>query len=736
MAITIPNKINPKTTSDGEKELFEILKAKLPDDYSVYHSFEWRGNSGNKLQGEADFVIFHKNKGLLVIEVKSGIISYKDNIWYSTNRNTRKKYQIKDPLKQADASKFELVNMFNEQNIKCFVGSAVWFPSQSFRNIKAIPRHYKVDLILDKNSISNVKNAIDKAFKCNLPERWNPKLNAAMASKVKETINPRLKTDASLLLKNPLLVFIHRRPKLIVALIVTILCSFLFINSKYSRQLFPYFSKTDTSYNVLIPSFYSTNGKVNHSIGETIKKRICEQIDDSSINVVYSKKLKLANTFSFEDATKLKQQQNANLLIYGGDYTYDKDSVFYVNYIADKNKYVDSLTTHQENNLIPLSIIELEQSKMLAGIDDIVYLSIGHIYYQKKDYKKAAAFFEHIQGEKAVLRVMRDMAMCYGELGDIERTEYYTKMVVTFYPSIAYLYYLYLGTVYERANDYDKAIVAFNKSIELNPNSHLAYSCLGDLWYQQGNKQKAQYAFTVANKKYPSAAAFHGLGCISSSTQEYNTAIEYYTKAIAHDSILDEAYHYRGDAYCKLKRYGIALRDLDKAISIDSTIGDYYKTRAIVYQNMAMYNNSILDFIEAYQLKTDSILLHISIQSCSVLHKNVKTIADESVAIATRNRSSFSLESPLEKKFTMGLEKIEKSTLYADTLLSLIDTKKYSPDLYNVLSKQVDCYNDGINYFKQGAAIVNEKFKYDSLVLNYSYNCLKLLEAVPETGIN
>lgn len=82
MAKIIPERTIDFNSSYGEKQVFEALK-KLPDDYIVFYSVAWK-QLERKLNiikyGESDFTIFHPQKGIIVIEVKSGGISYHDRM--------------------------------------------------------------------------------------------------------------------------------------------------------------------------------------------------------------------------------------------------------------------------------------------------------------------------------------------------------------------------------------------------------------------------------------------------------------------------------------------------------------------------------------------------------------------------------------------------------------------------------------------------------------------------------
>ena len=91
MARMIPSNVTHEEFhgSIGEERIYNALST-LPDEYVVFHSVHWNKArpSGNIVWGESDFAVFHPDRGLLVIEVKSGGISCKDGRWYQTNTLT------------------------------------------------------------------------------------------------------------------------------------------------------------------------------------------------------------------------------------------------------------------------------------------------------------------------------------------------------------------------------------------------------------------------------------------------------------------------------------------------------------------------------------------------------------------------------------------------------------------------------------------------------------------------
>ena len=135
MAKMIPTAVSDFHGSIGEEKVYESL-AQLPDDYVVFHSVHWnrvRSNGGVDW-GEADFAVFHPDRGLLVIEVKSGGISCHDGVWYQTNTLTGERIRMKrPPMVQAERSKYQFKDLLADAKTvaarTCWVECAVWFPS-------------------------------------------------------------------------------------------------------------------------------------------------------------------------------------------------------------------------------------------------------------------------------------------------------------------------------------------------------------------------------------------------------------------------------------------------------------------------------------------------------------------------------------------------------------------------------------------------------------------------------
>lgn len=114
----LPSDILDNPYREAEVEVYDRLLRQLPDEYVCYYSRPWLGlhPNGEEKDGEADFVVAHPAMGFLTIEVKGGTVRREEvtERWTSTNRLgiTNK---IKDPVKQAHDSKYELLKKLKQQ---------------------------------------------------------------------------------------------------------------------------------------------------------------------------------------------------------------------------------------------------------------------------------------------------------------------------------------------------------------------------------------------------------------------------------------------------------------------------------------------------------------------------------------------------------------------------------------------------------------------------------------------
>lgn len=209
MAVMIPDQPIDCHGSPGERVVFEALRG-IDSRYHVFHSLRWiraegarrPGNPRGQVapQGEGDFVIFDPQRGILVVEVKSGGIRFEGGRWFQRNLGTGVEYPMQDPEAQANRTRFFLDNHLKTRlpaTIACPVYHAVWFPSGEVSRA-GLPPHLPSQILLDRASLTDPGEAIDEAFSFGSGERRRVAIGTADVRKILDALAPRLDVAPSM----------------------------------------------------------------------------------------------------------------------------------------------------------------------------------------------------------------------------------------------------------------------------------------------------------------------------------------------------------------------------------------------------------------------------------------------------------------------------------------------------------------------------------------------------------
>ena len=122
MAIMWPRTIPPEIRADrrrrAEIEVFERLEQDLDNSWYAFYSRPWWGLSdrGGELDGEADFIVAHPDRGLLFLEVKGGGVEFDgDNGKWTSTDGLGVTHKIKDPINQAMVCKHRFGDKLRDQ---------------------------------------------------------------------------------------------------------------------------------------------------------------------------------------------------------------------------------------------------------------------------------------------------------------------------------------------------------------------------------------------------------------------------------------------------------------------------------------------------------------------------------------------------------------------------------------------------------------------------------------------
>ena len=188
MAHMIPKEMREFNPKSREDVIFKALRKGLNDDYWVFHSFNVNQTSRDVFyEKEVDFLVYHRDKGILCIEAKNGHgIFYRDGEWRYTSGLPM---PHNGPFKQAQLERITICHLlsrrgdeaallqggtrFRDIASRCKVVWGVWFHGMSRAEINALdlPADAPRDRILAQDDLShpNLQPAIDRLFDVELP---------------------------------------------------------------------------------------------------------------------------------------------------------------------------------------------------------------------------------------------------------------------------------------------------------------------------------------------------------------------------------------------------------------------------------------------------------------------------------------------------------------------------------------------------------------------------------------
>ena len=136
--------------SSAEAKFYRACRDTLDDNILVFHSLSliMPVVGRQTAVGECDFVIFDRNGGILIVEVKGGGIQHDPSAsaeWYSVDRNNRK-HSIKDPFRQSESYRHRVLSFIKGKiaslnNIYFPAGHCVAFSDISQNQLGGIVAH-------------------------------------------------------------------------------------------------------------------------------------------------------------------------------------------------------------------------------------------------------------------------------------------------------------------------------------------------------------------------------------------------------------------------------------------------------------------------------------------------------------------------------------------------------------------------------------------------------------------
>ncbi|PCH99327.1 MAG: hypothetical protein COB85_00040 [Bacteroidetes bacterium] len=157
--------------------------------------------------------------------------------------------------------------------------------------------------------------------------------------------------------------------------------------------------------------------------------------------------------------------------------------------------------------------------------------------------------------------------------------------------------YLNRGQYYTDTDQFDKALLDYEVTLQLNPRSTLAYINRGNVYGRRGIYDQALFNYGKAIELSPTASKIYlNRGNVYGMKGFIDSSIVDYTKAISLERNYLDAYINRAISYSKLRKFDQAFADFNYALQINPRSFKTYTMRAYAYLDRGMYAECIADY--------------------------------------------------------------------------------------------------------------------------------------------
>jgi tetratricopeptide (TPR) repeat protein len=161
--------------------------------------------------------------------------------------------------------------------------------------------------------------------------------------------------------------------------------------------------------------------------------------------------------------------------------------------------------------------------------------------------------------------------------------------------------YFNRGEIYQSKDDYDRAIIDFNKAIQLNWTYALVYDRRGSTYFRKGQYDRAMADFEHEIRLDPEyGPTYNNRGLVYDAMGDHVRAFADYDQAIRlNPNGASNAYVNRGHLYAGRGDYDRAIADFNQAINISPNYSIAYNNRGNCYEHKSDHDRAIADFNQA-----------------------------------------------------------------------------------------------------------------------------------------
>ncbi|NJO65328.1 MAG: tetratricopeptide repeat protein [Richelia sp. RM2_1_2] len=159
-----------------------------------------------------------------------------------------------------------------------------------------------------------------------------------------------------------------------------------------------------------------------------------------------------------------------------------------------------------------------------------------------------------------------------------------------------------LSAAYRELNQSEKALLANDKAIQLQPKNPNLYNQKFLVLNRLQRYIEAETAINKAIEIAPRAAFYFNRSLLYYEQKKWELALDDYNKAIQINSNDAKIYNNRGVLYDKQEKWELALADYNKTIQINPNLAQAYYNRGNIYSEQRKWKLALADYNKAIQI--------------------------------------------------------------------------------------------------------------------------------------
>jgi len=189
--------------------------------------------------------------------------------------------------------------------------------------------------------------------------------------------------------------------------------------------------------------------------------------------------------------------------------------------------------------------------------------------------------------------------------GDIKNALIKGKNLIKKYPN-NYELNKFLGLILAHSNNFDEALIFFNKCLEINKNLPDIYFNLGLIFKKKGLLDLSVKNYEEAIKLNPKFLdAYINLGVVFEQQERNDDCLAVLQELIKQDKNNYKAYFNLGNILKKINRFEDSINAYYQAIKINDQQAEIFFNLAIVLKKIGNYEDAIINYEKAIQLQPD-----------------------------------------------------------------------------------------------------------------------------------